>query len=172
MPGKDVLVFDLNETLLDMSGLDPEFVRLFDDAGVRKTWFQQVVELFMSATIVGDYRSFDKLTDDALVMVAAQRGTTLTDGLGELIERVLSADAVQRYKPAREAYEYAARELGLPLESLRLVAAHGWDIAGALNAGCKAAFVARPGKVLGPAARQPDISVKDLRELAERLSGP
>lgn len=34
-------------------------------------------------------------------------------GLGDRFERVLSVDAVQRYKPAREAYRYAARELGV-----------------------------------------------------------
>jgi 2-haloacid dehalogenase len=31
-----------------------------------------------------------------------------------------------------------------------MVAAHAWDITGALSAGCKAAFVQRPGKALDP----------------------
>jgi 2-haloacid dehalogenase len=52
---------------------------------------------------------------------------------------------------------------------IRLVAAHGWDVAGALTAGCKAAFVARPEKVLSPKGAKPDISSRDLQEVAEQI---
>ena len=90
-------------------------------------------------------------------------------GLDKLMERVLSADAVQRYKPAREAYRYAAMELKIEPDELRLVAAHGWDVAGALKAGCKAAFVARPEKALNPKGAKPDIVGRDLREVAEQI---
>jgi 2-haloacid dehalogenase len=52
---------------------------------------------------------------------------------------------------------------------VRLVAAHGWDVAGALAAGCTAAFVARPGMVLSPLGEQPDIAGADLAEVADRV---
>ena len=42
------------------------------------------------------------------------------------------------------AYECAATALGIVLCKIRLVAAHGWDIAGALAAGCHAALARRP----------------------------
>ena len=74
---KPVLVFDMNETLLDMSALDPTFAGIFSQAQgseLRKKWFNQVLELFLTATITGEYRSFDKLTDDALQMLAKQQG--------------------------------------------------------------------------------------------------
>ena len=67
-----------------------------------------------------------------------------------LFDKVLSVDAVERYKPAREAYEHAAMALKVDLGDILLVAAHGWDIAGAKAAGCEAAFLARPEKVLSP----------------------
>ncbi|MGH2947808.1 MAG: haloacid dehalogenase type II, partial [Solirubrobacteraceae bacterium] len=51
-----------------------------------------------------------------------------------------------------------------------LVAAHAWDVAGALAAGCAAAFVRRPGKVLSPLGDQPDIAGDDLGEVAERIA--
>lgn len=51
------------------------------------------------------------------------------------------------------------------------MAAHAWDVAGALRAGCTAAFVARPGKVLDPLAPPPDITGADLREVADRILG-
>ncbi len=34
-----VIVFDVNETLLDVGVLDPLFDRLFNDASVRREWF-------------------------------------------------------------------------------------------------------------------------------------
>jgi hypothetical protein len=51
-------------------------------------------------------------------------------------------------------------------DQFRLVAAHDWDVTGALHAGLKAGFVARPGKVLNPLGEQPDIVGRDLREIA------
>jgi 2-haloacid dehalogenase len=49
------------------------------------------------------------------------------------------------------------------------VAAHAWDVAGALAAGCAAAFVRRPGKVLSPLGDRPDIVGDDLGEVADRI---
>jgi 2-haloacid dehalogenase len=90
-------------------------------------------------------------------------------GLSELFELRLSADAVRRLKPAPEAYQMAAERLGVSLDEIRLVAAHAWDIAGALRAGCAGAFVARPGMVLDPLVPAPDVAGADMAEVAERI---
>jgi 2-haloacid dehalogenase len=90
-------------------------------------------------------------------------------GLAMLFERILSADSIRRLKPAPEPYRMAAVELGVPIGGLRLVAAHAWDVAGALRAGCQAAFVARPGMVRDPLAPMPDIVGGDMTEIADRL---
>jgi hypothetical protein len=34
-----IIVFDVNETLLDVGVLTPHFVRIFDDAGTLREWF-------------------------------------------------------------------------------------------------------------------------------------
>ena len=90
-------------------------------------------------------------------------------GLSDLFEHVLSADNVRRLKPAPEPYHMAAERLGVQIGDVRLVAAHGWDVAGALRAGCAAAFVARPGQFLDPLAPRPDIIGPDLAAVAERI---
>ena len=54
-------------------------------------------------------------------------------------------------------------------ERSALVAAHSWDIAGALSAGCQAAFVARPGMVLSPLGRGPAIIGPDLASVADQI---
>ena len=71
---------------------------------------------------------------------------------------ILSADQVQALKPLPEPYRLVARTFDVPLAEVRLVAAHAWDVSGALAAGCAAAFVRRPGKVPSPLGPQPDIT--------------
>jgi 2-haloacid dehalogenase len=90
-------------------------------------------------------------------------------GLRDRLEAVYSADEVRTLKPAPAPYRMVAERTAVPIGDVRLVAAHGWDIAGALAAGCRAAFVARPGAVLYPHGPQPDIVAADLRGIADAL---
>jgi 2-haloacid dehalogenase len=82
--------------------------------------------------------------------------------LRPFFDRVISVEATRRFKPAPEVYRYCAVELGIAIGEMRLVAAHDWDVTGAIKAGAKAAFVARPGKVLGPLSGKPDIVGADV----------
>ena len=90
-------------------------------------------------------------------------------GLRDLFDQVLSADEVKRLKPAPEPYRMVAERYSTDVGDVRLVAAHAWDVAGALAAGCRAAFVARPGMVLSPIGPAPDVVGADLGEVAERI---
>ena len=90
-------------------------------------------------------------------------------GLSEYFEQRFSVDTVQRLKQAPEAYRMVAERLGVAIGEIRLIAAHAWDIAGALRTGCTAAFVARPAMVLDPLFERPDVTGSDLREVAERF---
>ena len=215
-----VQVFDVNETLLDLAAMDPQFERVFGDAGVRQQWFAQMIESALVATVTGAYRPFGAHAMAALEMVARQTGTELGDGdreaiagqmrrlpahpevaaalerlreagfqlaaltnstlevaeeqlrhagLIDLFDQVLSADTVHRLKPAPEPYRMAADRFGVGVGEVRLIAAHGWDVAGARHAGCAAAFVARPGKAMHPLADPPDLVGGDLGEVAERI---
>jgi 2-haloacid dehalogenase len=90
-------------------------------------------------------------------------------GLRDYFEGVISADEIHRFKPAPEVYHLAARRLGVEPGQMRLVAAHDWDVTGALRAGCAAVFVARPGQVMNPFGPQPDVRGADLGEVAEKI---
>lgn len=90
-------------------------------------------------------------------------------GLSDLFEQRLSADDVKRLKPAPEPYRMAAERLGVPTDRIRLVAAHAWDVRGALSAGCAAAFVARPGMLLDPLGPEPDVVGADLDAVASAI---
>lgn len=90
-------------------------------------------------------------------------------GILDCFEQVISADEVQQLKPGPRPYELVAERAGVPIESVRLVAAHAWDVAGALAAGARAAFVARPGAILSPLGAQPDVIGRDIAEVADLL---
>lgn len=215
-----VCVFDVNETLLDMSALDPLFEQMFGSASVRQEWFHQVMQTALVSTVTGRYADFTEIGRAALSMIEQRRAKPLTTdqrkellgamrklpphhdahdalerlssagvrlaaltnntadtveaqlaqaGLRQYFERVFSADSVRRLKPAPEPYRMVARELGISIGEIRLIAAHAWDIAGACAVGCATAFVARPGKVLDPLVPQPDIIGADLRAVAIEL---
>ena len=106
------------------------------------------------------------LTNSPLEVAEAQLQNS---GLRGLLEAVYSADEVRALKPAAAPYRMAAERSRVPIGEVRLVAAHGWDIAGALAAGCRGAFVARPGAVLYPHGPQPDIVAPDLTGVADAL---
>jgi len=110
-----VQVFDVNETLLDLAAMDPHFRRIFGDAGVRVTWFSQMIQSALVATVTGAYRPFGAHAMAALEMTAEQAGVTLADGDREAI-----ADQL-RHLPAHPEVAGALRRLrdaGLRLASL------------------------------------------------------
>lgn len=87
----------------------------------------------------------------------------------QYVEWIYSTHFAEKTKPPKEPDEMAAQAFGVDIREIRLIAAHAWDIAGALRTGCKAAFVARPGMVLDPLADKPDVIGKDLKEVVDRI---
>lgn len=90
-------------------------------------------------------------------------------GIDQYFDKILSADTVKRLKPAKEAYEMAAKEFGVDISNMRLIAAHAWDITGALSAGCSAAFVARPGMAFDPLSPKPGVIGITLMEVVDKI---
>lgn len=106
------------------------------------------------------------LTNSVVSVAEAQ----LTNaGIRDYFDDVISADTVKRLKPAPEPYRAVASASDVAISEVRLVAAHSWDVSGALSAGCQAAFVARPGMVLSPIGRQPDIVGADLAAVVDQI---
>jgi 2-haloacid dehalogenase len=90
-------------------------------------------------------------------------------GIRDHFDRVISADSVRALKPAPAPYRAVAESFDVDISQVRLVAAHSWDISGALAAGARAAFVTRPGMVLSPLGSQPDIVAPDIAAVVEEI---
>jgi 2-haloacid dehalogenase len=90
-------------------------------------------------------------------------------GIAQYFDEVISVDSVRRFKPDLEVYRHAARHLGVTPNQMMLIAAHAWDVYGAMQAGCRAAFIARKGQPLFPLGPRPEISAQDLSGIADNL---
>ncbi len=79
-------VFDVNETLLDMGALDPQFERVFGDSGARREWFGRFLQLWLTETVTGVYQEFGAIGGAALKMLAESRGAELSgDEVGKIL---------------------------------------------------------------------------------------
>lgn len=93
-------------------------------------------------------------------------------GVRGLFSQCLSVADAPLWKPAREAYEFAAQQTGRKLEELMLVAVHSWDIHGAASAGLRTAWINRTGAAYPSYFRTPEIEAEHLVGLAEILAAP
>ncbi|OBG50437.1 MULTISPECIES: haloacid dehalogenase type II [unclassified Mycobacterium] len=79
MPVPSVLVFDVNETLVDIESLAPLFTELFGDERVLREWFAQLVMYSMSATLADSYVDFSTLAQGVFRMVGDIHGVAVSD---------------------------------------------------------------------------------------------
>ncbi len=110
-----VIVFDVNETLLDLGALDPHFARIFGEAAARREWFTQLLQSALVATVTDAYTDFGAIGMAALEMVAARRGVALGDG-----DRQAVREGMRRLPPHPEvrAGLERLRDAGLRLATL------------------------------------------------------
>jgi 2-haloacid dehalogenase len=219
-PRSRVLVFDVNQTLLDLGALRPQFARVFGDARVLDEWFSLLLQYSLVVTVANAYSDFGTVGGAVLEMLASTKGVrlspedkarilqgmlqlpahpevpenlkrlqaagfrmvTLTNssstavkaqlqnaGLTQYFDESISVDSVHRFKPDLEVYRSAAAHLGVKATELRLIAAHAWDVFGAMKAGWQAAFIARNGIALFPLGPKPDIVGPDMKAVADAL---
>lgn len=74
-----VLLFDVNETLVDIDALSPLFQRVFGDARVMREWFGQLVMYSMTVTLSGRYVDYLTLAQHVLGMLADIHRVDITD---------------------------------------------------------------------------------------------
>lgn len=211
------IVFDVNETLSDMSPL----AEAFDAEGLpslaARVWFAGILRDGFALTATNDNPGFADIAMDSLERLCADTlgagdhspavvnimgaltslsvhddvvpgiealshraelvtlsngATSVADALFERagirghFARLLSVTDAARWKPAAEAYEYAAAELNQEPRELLLVAVHPWDIHGAHRAGLRTAWINRTGTAYPAYFDAPDLEAGSLPELA------
>lgn len=89
--------------------------------------------------------------------------------LTQFFDARLSVEDVGKFKPFKETYAWGAKKMGIQPKDAMLIAAHGWDVAGANWAGWRSAFIKRPGKQQFPLAPTSEIMASDLQKVADVL---
>lgn len=216
-----LILFDVNETMLDMSPLKKKINSLLGSSKGFRIWFGMLLQYSLVDNCTNSYHDFTAIANATLDMAARalkktvdekekkqalatmkellaypdvskglnilkQNGfrlATLTNspsttlaaqlkyaGLTDYFDATLSVDTIKKYKPALETYKWATEQLSVNANDTILVAAHGWDIAGALQAGLQAAFIERKGQSLYPLSSNPQFAGKDLVEIANKIT--
>jgi 2-haloacid dehalogenase len=89
--GLPLLVFDVNETLLDLDTLAPTFNRIFGDRSVLRLWFADLVLYSEALTLAGAYVPFTEIGGAVLKMLARTQGIAIsTADRAELTEKFAS----------------------------------------------------------------------------------
>lgn len=125
------------------------------------------LELQSSAT-----EAFEALTREGWKIVALTNGSEESTrnllqsaGVQQYFTEVYSCDAIAVTKPHQDVYKMIQDNL----QDVWLVAAHAWDIAGAISVGMKTAFVSQLEKDYLEVYPQPQIIVDSLIEAARQI---
>lgn len=214
------LVFDVNETLLDLSSVERAFQTTFANDYAFRYWFSLLLHYSLVDTVTNQYHDFKQIGGAVLSMTEAYldkplsaterqallqqmtqvrphpevetalntlRGAgfrlfALTNsaretlskqlhetGLATYFEKTWTVDEVRRYKPHPNTYQLVLAHLQLAPADTMLIAAHGWDIAGAARVGMQTGFISRRGQSLFPLAPAPTLIGENLADLARQL---
>ena len=212
-----VILFDVNETLLDLEPVRRYFGDDHGDAELASAWFRELLRLSFVHAAIDEYVPFTDLAGSALrscagrsvsesdlaamamtlrslsphadvvpslerLLEAGHRLAAVTNspqdaaeaqlanaGVSGFFDVVMSVEAVGRFKPHASVYHEAARRMGVETSDCTMVAAHDWDIAGAMACGCTGVFLSRPGQSWSSAFAEPDHSAPDLSSATDWL---
>ena len=89
--------------------------------------------------------------------------------LDQLLDAVLSVDALRIFKPHPSVYAYAAERLQAPAGAIGFVSSNYWDVAGATSFGFRTFWVNRAGTAPDDLGYQPAAVLSQLTELPALL---
>jgi 2-haloacid dehalogenase len=74
-----LIVFDVNETLLDLQSMEPLFERIFAEKGAMRLWFANLIMYSAALTVAGCYVPFTDIGSAVMKMLADTRGIRIGD---------------------------------------------------------------------------------------------
>ena len=79
MAALPLIVFDVNETLLDLGTMEPTFQRIFGDKSAMRLWFANLILYSAALTVAGCYVPFTDIGAAVMKMLADTRGIKIND---------------------------------------------------------------------------------------------
>ncbi len=110
-----VLLFDVNETLLDIEALEPLFERVFRDRRVMRDWYAQLVIYALATALTGHHVPFGTLGAGVLRMLGSIHGKAVGDA--DVAELAATTTSLPAHKGVSEALA-RLRDAGFRLATL------------------------------------------------------
>jgi 2-haloacid dehalogenase len=85
-----LIVFDVNETLLDLRTMEPVFQRIFGDKRAMRLWFANLIMYSASLTVAGCYVPFTDIGSAVMKMLADTQGIKIDDADKEELKEKFS----------------------------------------------------------------------------------
>ena len=79
MATRPLIVFDVNETLLDLETMEPTFARIFADKSAMRLWFANLIMYSAALTVAGCYVPFTDIGAAVMKMLADTRGIKIDE---------------------------------------------------------------------------------------------
>ncbi len=120
---RDTILFDINETVLDLSSLKPKFKAVFGDETVTATWFSMLLHTSTVCILTDVKTDFATLAGVMIDTVAARRGVELSDAMhDDILSSFASLPPHADIKPALTRLRAAGyRTVAFSNSSLNLV---------------------------------------------------
>src|ERR1700747_2968245 len=79
MPALPLIVFDVNETLLDLQTMEPTFERIFGETKDMRLWFANLIMCSAALTVAGCYVPFTDIGAAVMKMMADTQGIKIDE---------------------------------------------------------------------------------------------
>src|SRR5262249_22645533 len=79
MAAPPLIVFDVNETLLDLGMMEPTFQRIFGDKSEMRLWFGNLILYSTVLTVTGCHVPFTDIGSAVMEMLADKRGVKIDE---------------------------------------------------------------------------------------------
>jgi 2-haloacid dehalogenase len=79
MAALPLIVFDVNETLLDLETMEPTFERIFGERSAMRLWFANLIMYSAALTVAGCYVPFTDIGSAVMKMLANTRNIRIDD---------------------------------------------------------------------------------------------
>jgi len=118
-----IILFDINETVLSLEKLKPQFSAAFGDEKTVALWFSVLLHSSTVCTLSGKKSSFASLASDALDNIAARKSITLsTSAKDKILNTFSSLSAHDDIKPALlKLQEHGYQTIAFSNSSLALI---------------------------------------------------
>jgi 2-haloacid dehalogenase len=130
----EIIVFDVNETLLDLGSIRPVFDRIFKEPEAMRLWFAHLITYSEALTLAGVYVPFTDIGGAVLRMLASTMGKTIeASDVAELTNRFASRPPYPEVPEAlRRLRDHGFRLFTLTDNTLE-ISAHQLEKAGVID---------------------------------------